>query len=253
MRIKALIFDVDGTLADTEEAHRRAFNRAFEEHGLDWNWSVQQYARLLSTTGGKERIAAYIESLAATPAERAALRQLIPALHATKTHGYTRLIREGAVPLRPGIGRLIEEAAQAGVRLAIATTTTFVNVDELLRRCLGPEGMARFGVIGAGERVERKKPAGDIYESVLRELNEPAGNCVAIEDSANGLCSAKSAGLFTVITPTEWTRSEDFSAADLVLPSFGSFERPLALLEDHFTTVREWGWRGGHAAWGDHA
>ena len=227
MRLKALILDVDGTMADTEEAHRCAFNDAFQEHGLDWNWSKPRYAHLLSTTGGKERLAAYIDSLPAAPEERRALRGRIADIHRTKTALYTRMVNAGMVPLREGVARLMHEATMAGVQLGIASTTTFANIEALLRTNLGPRALELFAVIGTGDQVPHKKPAVDIYEWVLRRLTRSAGDCAAIEDSANGLTAAKSAGLYTVVTPSYWTRGEDFAAADLVLPSLGSPEKPL--------------------------
>jgi HAD superfamily hydrolase (TIGR01509 family) len=226
-KLKALIFDVDGTLADTEEAHRCAFNEAFEQQGLDWHWSKPEYARLLLTTGGKERIAAYIESQPWPLLTRQSLTGRIDAIHRAKTAGYTRRVREGAVPLRDGVARLLDEAARAGVCLAIATTTTLANVEALLDVTLGAGAIDRFAVVGAGDHVTRKKPAADIYEYVLRRLGAAPAECAAIEDSANGLRAAKAAGLFTIVTPSYWTTTEDFSAADLVLPSLGSAEQPL--------------------------
>ena len=152
MKLKALIFDVDGTLADTEDAHRCAFNAAFQDHGLDWNWSKPKYADLLLIAGGKERLAAYVDSLDATPQERGALRGQIAALHRSKTEHYTRLISEGRVPLRDGVARLIGEAASANVALAIASTTTLANIDALLRVNLGKDARDLF-VGGAGRNV----------------------------------------------------------------------------------------------------
>jgi HAD superfamily hydrolase (TIGR01509 family) len=219
MRLKALIFDVDGTLADTEEAHRSAFNEAFLEAGLDWNWSRPKYAHLLSTTGGKERIAAHIASLSLDAAAKAALQERIPALHKAKTERYARMILEGQVPLRTGVVRLLDEAASCGVRVCIATTTTFANIEALLVTHLGKDALERFAVIGAGDQVARKKPAPDIYEWVLEQSQLAADECVAIEDSLNGLRAAKAAGLYTIVTPSYWTKTEDFSAADLVLPA----------------------------------
>lgn len=228
MILKALIFDVDGTLADTEEAHRLAFNESFEQHGLDWHWSKPKYAELLRTTGGKERIDAYITELGLPIEEQRALRQRIGAIHQTKTEAYTGMVRSGAVPLRAGVERLIGEASGAGVALAIASTTTLANIDALLTTALGADALARFRVIGAGDQVSQKKPAPDIYDWVLGRLALPASHCVAIEDSANGLKAAKGAGLFTVVTPSYWTQSEDFTAADWLLGDFSCRDEPLA-------------------------
>jgi HAD superfamily hydrolase (TIGR01509 family) len=251
LKIKALIFDVDGTLADTEEAHRRAFNRAFERHKLAWHWSAHEYARLLKVTGGKERIGAYVDSLTIDAAERRALQAQISAIHQTKTDNYTQLIREGLVPLREGVARLIDEAERAGVSVSIASTTTLANIEALLSVNLGRDALNCFSVIGAADQAQRKKPAPDIFEYVLNELQECAADCVAIEDSANGLAAAKGAGLFTVITPSQWTRGEDFGGADLVLPSLGSSPHPLRDIENHFSLARERGWRAHSTAVGE--
>ena len=147
MRLKALIFDVDGTLADTEEAHRCAFNEAFLQLGLPWNWSKPKYAHLLLTAGGKERLAAYIDSLDLPAAGVLKLMGRIEAIHRAKTLNYTRMVLAGAVPLRDGVARLIDDAARSRVRLCIATTTTFANVEALLRTALGPTALDRFAVI----------------------------------------------------------------------------------------------------------
>jgi HAD superfamily hydrolase (TIGR01509 family) len=232
VRIKALIFDVDGTLADTEEAHRRAFNAAFAQQGLDWNWSKRRYAKLLATAGGKERLAAFIDSLGLPPPLQRQLAARIETLHAAKTAFYTSLVKGGEVPLRDGVSRLLEEAEQAGVRLAIASTTTLANIEALLCTHLGARALERFAVIGAAEHARRKKPAPDIYRFVLHELGAAARECVAIEDSAMGLAAAKGADLFTVVTPSYWTRGEDFAAADLLLPSLGTALRPIAQRHD---------------------
>lgn len=222
MMLRALIFDVDGTLADTEETHRLAWNEAFEKHHLGWNWSKSRYAHLLTTAGGKERLRAHIDSLALPPAERQNLIERIPDIHQAEIESYTRMIEAGMVPLRDGVARLIEEAAQTGVRLAIASATNHRNLEALVRINMGEDALRGFDVIGTGEQVPRKKPAPDIYQWVLQRLDEPAESCVAMEDSFNGLSAARAAGLFTVVTPSYWTREEDFSAAQIVLPSLGS-------------------------------
>jgi HAD superfamily hydrolase (TIGR01509 family) len=243
MKIKALIFDVDGTLADTEEAHRLAFNRAFEQHGLEWRWSADEYGRLLKTTGGKERIGTYVDSLTIEETERRALKARIPAIHQTKTDNYTRMVSEGSVPLREGVTRLIDDARRADVSVSIATTTSLANIEALLAVNLGRGALDSFQVIGAAENAARKKPAPDVFEYVLEKLGQSAADCVAIEDSANGLAAAKAAGLFTVITPSPWTHAENFESADLVLSSLGSSAHPLLDIEKHFNAARDCGRR----------
>ena len=228
MSIEALIFDVDGTLADTEEAHRTAFNLAFERYRLGWNWGRSDYRELLKVTGGKERIAHHIGMLPLSSAESKRLLALVPDIHAEKTRFYSSVVSDGAVPLREGVARLLDEALHAGRRLAIASTTTAVNVDALLQSTLGPRGLEMFSVIACGDQVPAKKPAPDIYLLALRHLGLPADQAVAFEDSFNGLSSAVAAGLWTVVTPTFWTEDSDFSAAALVLPSLGEPAHPLA-------------------------
>ncbi|WP_019916037.1 HAD-IA family hydrolase [Methyloversatilis discipulorum] len=240
MRLDALIFDVDGTLADTEEAHRTAFNLAFEQLGTGWKWSRTDYRRLLSTTGGKERIARHIASLDLTDGERAELIARIPQLHAAKTRFYSSVVRDGAVPLRPGIARLLDEAAAAGCRLAIASTTTAVNIDALLHATLGGRALDLFGVIACGDQVAAKKPAPDIYLLALQHLGVRADHAIAFEDSANGLRAATAAGLWTVVTPTFWTEDHNFDDAGLLLPQLGDPTTPLA--GEPGTRLRERAW-----------
>ncbi|MBE0614373.1 MAG: HAD-IA family hydrolase [Burkholderiales bacterium] len=227
MGIKALIFDVDGTIADTEETHRQAFNAAFLELGLAWEWDQREYAELLRTSGGKERIERYIESQKLKVQEKARLKRMVQLLHSSKTRIYTELIADGRAPLRPGVARLIGEAREAGLRLGIASTTTSANVSALLGAQFGADAWNWFEALACGDVVEKKKPAPDIYTRALGMLRLPAQACVAFEDSVNGLRSAKAAGLYTVVTPTAWSEGHDFRGADLLLASLGDAHAPL--------------------------
>jgi len=227
MSLQALIFDVDGTLADTEEAHRMAFNNAFERYKLGWKWSQDAYRELLKTTGGKERIAAYLAGKTLSAADRKRLAELIPAIHAEKTKFYSAFVADGAVPLRPGVVRLMEEALAAGCRLGIASTTTAVNIDALLQSTLGPRGLEMFSVIACGDQVAAKKPAPDIYRLALEHLGVEPEHAVAFEDSHNGLLAATGAGLWTIVTPTYWTETHDFSRAGMRLPHLGGPGQPV--------------------------
>ncbi len=218
MTLSALIFDVDGTLADTEELHREAFNRAFVDYRFDWEWSPADYRQLLAITGGKERLAHFIAALDVREDDRSLFQSYIGELHAAKTAHYIQRIRSHPVPLRAGVEPLLREARRMGLRLAIASTTTRRNIEALLSAALGPDATSWFEVITCGDDVPRKKPAPDIYLAALQLLRLPAGQCVAFEDSANGLASAKAAGIYTVITPTLLTEDEDFSGADWLLP-----------------------------------
>lgn len=227
MDIAALIFDVDGTMADTEEAHRVAFNLAFERYRLGWVWQPSEYRELLKTTGGKERIAHYIESLAVGNAERERLHAMVPKVHADKTRFYSAFVADGAVPLRTGVARLLDEARAAGCKLAIASTTTAVNIDALLGSTLGPEGRSMFSAVACGDQVRAKKPSPEIYRLALHGLEMQAEQAIAFEDSPNGLRAAVAAGLRTVVTPNFWTSEGDFSAAALELPGLGDPDQPL--------------------------
>jgi beta-phosphoglucomutase-like phosphatase (HAD superfamily) len=223
--LQALIFDVDGTLADTErDGHRVAFNLAFAEHGLDWDWDEELYGELLTVTGGKERIRHFVEHHAADVAQRPDFNALVATLHATKTEHYVRLVASGQLPLRPGIARLIDDARASGLRLAIATTTTPENVEALLGATLAPDAMTWFEVIGAGDVVPAKKPAPDIYHWVLEHLGLAPDACLALEDSENGLAASLGAGIPTLITENAYTRGQNFSGALAVLPDLGEVD-----------------------------
>ncbi len=211
--IKAFIFDVDGTLAETEEVHRQAFNEAFAEFGLDWSWTVATYTELLKVTGGKQRIASFMSRAGYRPDLD------ILAVHARKTEIYLEKIRHGGIALRPGVARLLYHARSAGLGLAVATTTSRCNVDALIASALSEKACELFDALCCGEDVDRKKPDAEVYELALGRLGLTASQCLAFEDSAAGLQAARAAGLRVVITPSHYTRDHDFAEADLIVPS----------------------------------
>ncbi len=225
--LRALIFDVDGTLADTEEAHRDAFNAAFAQVGLDWNWSRETYTRLLTVAGGKERIACYWQLREPEGAGGIRMSKTIETIHALKTRYYEERVCGGKLTLRPGVERLIREAHAAGVPMALATTTTPANVDALLRTPLGADWRRFFAAVCDAGTVSRKKPAPDVYLAALAALGVPASDCLAFEDSENGLHAATAAGIPTLITPTGYTEHQSFDGALLVLPHLGDPGTPM--------------------------
>jgi len=231
-KLKAFLFDVDGTLSDTErDGHRVAFNQAFKEYGLDWNWDIDTYGKLLAVTGGKERMKYFTENFMDKADIPDDIDTLIPELHQAKTHHYTALLSSGAIPLRTGVERLIMEARDRGYRLAIATTTTPENVTALLTHTLGKESIDWFDVIAAGDIVPAKKPAPDIYDYAMKEMGLNAEQCIAFEDSENGILASRGADLCTIITVNDYTHDHDFTGASIVLDQMGEADQAFSVLD----------------------
>lgn len=228
--LKALIFDVDGTLADTEQLHLRAFNVAFADAGLDWHWSVPLYRTLLKVAGSRERIRHFIDEYRPNLSQDADREALLSHLQAIKNRYYAHLVRQGEAKFRPGVGRLLEEARQSGLQLAIASTAGYDNVRVLLEANMGAGATDRFAVIAAGNIVEQKKPSPAIYRRVLEQLQCAAHDCVAFEDSQNGVHSALGANIRTVVTVNDFTVDDDFAGASMVLDSLGEPEQPFRVL-----------------------
>jgi len=227
MSLKALIFDLDGTMADTEELHRQAFNAAFIKLELWWDWSPPRYAALLEVSGGEDRLHRYVDSLNATPAEKARLHAIVPVIHYTKSQIYAELLRAGQPPLRPGVKRVVEEARQDGLKVAVISSSASANAQAILDLHFGK---GEIDLLVSAEEVAKRKPAPDLYLRALSLLRLPAEDCMAFEDSANGLRAARAAGLATVVTPSRWTMAQDFTGADLLLRDLSEFQpckRPL--------------------------
>ena len=228
-QLKGLIFDVDGTLANTErDGHRVAFNSAFEEMGLDWHWSIDFYGQLLKVAGGKERVEYFLCQYQPNFIESKNINKFAAKIHQLKTKYYLKLLRSGAITMRPGTIRLIKEAKTANIPMAIATTSSLPNVIALLEKYLDLDW---FEVIAAGDIVAAKKPAPDIHKYVLNKMDIPARNFMVFEDSDNGLIAAKAAELKTIVTVNNYTKNQDFSQAELVISDLGEPDKPCEVIQ----------------------
>ena len=231
-QLQGLIFDVDGTLANTErDGHRVAFNSAFKEAKLDWHWSVEFYGNLLKVAGGKERVKYFLSKYKPDFIEKEKIDNFAAKIHQLKTKYYLQLLRKGAITLRPGVKRLVEEARLANIKMAIATTSALPNVIALLEKYLDLDW---FEVIAAGDIVAAKKPAPDIYKYVLNKIEISAQNFIVFEDSDNGLIASKAAGLKTIVTVNNYTKTQNFSQADLVISDLGEPENPCNVIQGYF-------------------
>jgi len=219
--LKALIFDCDGVIADTErDGHRVAFNRAFAAKGFDYDWDVELYRKLLSVAGGKERMKHFFDTIGWPPAtdDRDAF---IRELHRLKTDLYMKIVESGELTLRPGVARLVDESAAAGLKLAVCSTSNERAVNLIAETLLGSERKARFDAILAGDVVSKKKPDPEIYNLALDRLSLAPSECFVVEDSRNGFLAAKSAGMHCLVTTNGYTEDEDFSGAEMVVPEIG--------------------------------
>jgi HAD superfamily hydrolase (TIGR01509 family) len=220
----AIVFDFDGTIAETERlGHRVAYNEAFAELGLPWRWDDALYARLLQIGGGKERLMSYFAEVDPEHAHDAAFAARV---HLVKQKHFRRLAH--SLPIRPGVARLVAEARAAGAALAIATTA---SLDSVRAVSDGSPALAEaFEVVASGDDVANKKPAPDVYQVALTRLGRTPERCIAIEDSALGLRSARAAGLLALVTPSSYTIDENFAGAAAVLDSLGEPDTPVVTL-----------------------
>ncbi len=244
MTLRALLFDVDGTIADTEAlGHRPAYNRAFRELGLSFRWGPKLYRKLLTQPGGRERLKYYFQHYQPPlgehePEARANLDAWVSRVHELKSHYFKRYMRRGRVPLRPGVARLMREAREAGLQLAIVTNASRKTLEPVLKYSLGPEMLAEVAVIASGEEVTHKKPAADIYRLALQRLALSPFECVALEDSEMGLQAAAAAGIAAVVTVNSDTLEQDFTQAALVVGSLGEPAAPTRVIKGELMGCR---------------
>ena len=229
--MKALVFDCDGVLVDTErDGHRVAFNRAFAQIGLDTEWDVDLYGELLKIAGGKERMRHYFDDRG-WPVDADDRGEFISRLHKTKTDLFMQIIESGQLPLRSGVQRLVDEAIDTGVALAVCSTSNERAVQLILEKILGAERKSRFSAILAGDVVSKKKPDPEIYELAKQHLGLNGEDCVVVEDSRNGLLAATGAGMHCLVTTTAYTADEDSREADGVVSELGDPPGEVVTLE----------------------
>ncbi len=222
-QLQAVIFGSIGTIAETSEIQRQAFNLAFAEAGLDWNWDAQTYRDLLKINGGQNRIRAYRDTITAAAPSANPLRTdvtdfQIAALHQAKQKYYVALLENTPLHPRTGVVELSEACRQAGLRVAFCTSTSIENVNGIGAALSGLLPFARFATIVTREQIDRPKPAPDAYRYCLQQLGLTADEVIAIEDTPVSLTAAKTAGITTIATPGATTSDQDFGAADLVVP-----------------------------------
>ena len=230
MALKAIIFDVDGTLGETEPIHREAFNSAFRAEQLDWHWSTESYHEICRIPGGEARLRHYVATEHPDQLERFEREDLFRTLHRRKTRLFGRLLEDSGTSLRTGVSRLITDARAAGLQLGVCTTSQLETFEILVINALGFEAISWFRSVVTGQDVEHRKPHPEGYERVLRQLRITRDEAVVIEDSPNGLRAARAAGIRVLAVPSDLYRHADFTGAELVLSDLGEPGMPFEVI-----------------------
>tara|TARA_B100000989_G_C19414146_1_gene415687 strand:+ start:63 stop:821 length:759 start_codon:yes stop_codon:yes gene_type:complete len=231
MNLSAVLFDVGGTIAESEEIHRISFNEAFKEYGLSWYWDEAIYKELICVGGGKERINYYIKRAWPEMLKQKNFSNYVNTLHRLKSQIYVELMNDMKIKARPGVLRLLNELREAKIRLAIVSDTLEQNLINLFKKGLDIDPIEWFEVIAHGDCVDYKKPAPDLYMWALEKLQLHPDACLAIEDAPRGMISAHEAGLKVIITPSKYTKEEKFDLANIVISDLGEPNIPFKLLK----------------------
>lgn len=245
---KALIFDCDGVLADTErDGHLVAFNQMWREQGINWQWSLEQYAQKVKIGGGKERMFSLAQdedfrAVYPVPESESAWWNIVMGWHKRKTEIYKQAIASGAIPGRPGVKRLAQAALAKGWLLAVCSTSAIASVEAVLRHVMGVELARQFAGVFAGDMVKAKKPAPDVYNLAVEKLNLDPAHCIVVEDTRNGLLAATAAGMTCIVTYNGLTKNEDFTEAALVLSDFGEPGNEAIAIGQNRTNVQPQGY-----------
>ena len=232
-QLKAVIFGAIGTIAETSDLQRQAFNAAFTAAGLDWNWNAQTYHDLLKINGGQNRLKAYRD---ADSARSGVSDTAIAALHTAKTKHYVAILEN--TPLRPraGVVELIKACRNEQIEVAFCTSTSIENVEGIGAALSGLLPFDQFTTIVTRDKIDRPKPAPDAYVYCLQQLGLTADEVIAIEDTPASITAAKTAGIMTIATPGETTSDQDFAAADEIVPNLSGMtvDRLSALLQEQW-------------------
>ena len=230
MALKAIIFDVDGTLGETEDIHREAFNEAFREQGLHWLWDDQVYGELSQIPGGLARLRRYVELHHPELSERFEREDTYSQIHRCKTRMLGRLLEDSGASLRQGVGGLITDARSAGIKLAACTTSQLQTFEILIINALGFEALSWFNAVVSGADVKHMKPDPEGYLEALKRLRVKPEEALVIEDSSRGVAAARAAGIQVIAVPSAMTRDDDFGQAMIVLSDLGEPESPFEVL-----------------------
>jgi HAD superfamily hydrolase (TIGR01509 family) len=222
MQGSAIIFGGIGTLVETSDIQRVAFNDAFNALGIDYHWDEKAYSESLSATGGMARLSSIRLSDGTSLTQ-----QQVGALHAQKTISFVKRLANSRLTSRPGVDALIDHAKRHGILLAWATTTSKINIDAVIVSTHGGLSRDMFDFIGDDTMVTRQKPDPQIYAICLKALNVSASQAMAIEDSVTGIEAAKSAGIRTVAFPGDFNVKKDFGLADEIVSSLSSLKAAL--------------------------
>mgnify|MGYP001422145794 FL=1 len=226
MLLSAVLFDVDGTIAETEDLHRKCFNESFKEFNLDWFWDEAIYKELINIGDGKERIEHYIKRAWPEMLEYKNLTKYINSIHKVKNELFEDYILESEINLRPGFKRLIKNLKANNVRIVSVSSTSEKNLITLFERGLNIDPGSTFDLIAHGDCTENKRPSPEIYEWILEKLRLPSQSCIAIEDSLRGVESARNANIEVLVTPSSYTKHENFKDAKVVVSDLGEEDRP---------------------------
>lgn len=220
MSIRAVFFDMDGVIIDTErDGHRPAFNMTFKEFGFSDDWSVDYYHELIQIGGGKERLKHHLKTKGfSKPVRPEEADKLIQDMHKRKTALFVDLIASGNLQLRPGVHRFMKEAMDAGLTMAVCTTANEQAVHAVLEKALSD---IKFDVVLAGDVVAKKKPDPEIYNLALAKTTVQPEQAFVVEDSRIGVLATKAAGLRVVVTTNYYTQNEDVSGGDIIVTCLG--------------------------------